>query len=53
MFDPSREAILLLGGDKSAGSQWNAWYVTAIPTAELLYDNYLLETEQTDEGTKQ
>jgi hypothetical protein len=33
---PSREAILLLGGDKSAGSQWNAWYVTAIPSGVAL-----------------
>lgn len=28
VFDPRREAILLVGGDKSG--QWAAWYVTTI-----------------------
>jgi len=39
IFDPRREAILLLGGDKSG--QWAKWYATAIPQAEQLYENYL------------
>ena len=39
VFDPRREAILLVGGDKSG--QWAAWYVTAIPLAEELYADYL------------
>jgi hypothetical protein len=45
VFDPRREAILLVGGDKSG--QWAAWYVTAIPLAEQLYAAYLndLRTE--------
>jgi hypothetical protein len=39
MFDPRREAILLIGGDKSG--DWDAWYVHAIPEAERLYEQYL------------
>ena len=39
VFDPRTTAILLLGGDKSGA--WNAWYLTAIPTAEDLYDTHL------------
>jgi hypothetical protein len=38
-FDPRREAILLLGGDKSG--EWNAWYDWAIPKADELYAQYL------------
>ncbi|HEC11515.1 MAG TPA: hypothetical protein ENI86_18415 [Acidimicrobiales bacterium] len=41
IFDPRREAILLLGGDKSG--QWSSWYATAIPQAERLYEEYLHE----------
>lgn len=40
-FDPRREAILLLGGDKSG--EWNAWYEWAIPKADELYAEYLRE----------
>ncbi len=43
MFDPRRQAILLLGGDKSG--QWERWYIEAIPEAERLYDKYLKEIE--------
>lgn len=43
-FDPSRQAVLLLGGDKSG--RWNAWYVEAIPRADDLFDEYLDETGQ-------
>jgi hypothetical protein len=49
IFDPRREALLLLGGDKAEDSQWNRWYVTAVPAADALYENYLDETGQTDE----
>ena len=38
-FDPRRAAILLLGGDKT--HRWNAWYETAIPDADRLYDDHL------------
>ena len=39
IFDPRRQAILLLGGDKSG--QWQRWYASAIPRAEELYEEYL------------
>jgi hypothetical protein len=44
-FDPQGQAVLLLGGDKTG--QWNAWYATAIPLADDLFDEYLDETGQT------
>ena len=52
LFDPRREAILLLGGDKSEDQQWNYWYPTAIATAETLYENYLNETGQHDDRNR-
>jgi hypothetical protein len=41
MFDPRRQAILLIGGDKSG--DWNEWYDRTIPVADDLYDEYLDE----------
>lgn len=41
MFDPRRQVVLLLGGDKSG--EWNAWYEWAVPLADDLYDDYLDE----------
>lgn len=41
MFDPRRQVILLIGGDKSG--EWNVWYETAVPLADDLYDEYLDE----------
>ena len=41
VFDPSRSAILLTGGDKTG--QWKTWYERAIPHAEELYAVYLKE----------
>ena len=38
-FDPRREAILLLGGDKTGN--WEAWYRQAIPEADRLYADYV------------
>ena len=43
-FDPRRQAILLIGGDKSGA--WNAWYEKAIPIADDLYDEYLSELRE-------
>ncbi len=37
-FDPKRQAILLLGGDKSG--RWTEWYDWAISAADDLYDEY-------------
>ncbi len=41
MFDPGRQAILLLGGDKSG--EWDVWYGRAILVADELNDDYLDE----------
>jgi len=38
-FDPRRNAILLLGGDKSG--RWQVWYQRAVPKADDLYDEHL------------
>jgi hypothetical protein len=46
MFDPRRQVILLLGGDKSG--EWRSWYEWAVPVADDLYDAYLAELR--DEG---
>lgn len=40
-FDPRREAVLLVGGDKTG--DWNAWYETAIPEADRLFREYLAD----------
>lgn len=42
-FDPRRQAVLLIGGDKSG--RWNDWYTTAVPEADRRYENYLYELE--------
>jgi hypothetical protein len=42
-FDPTRSALLLLGGDK-AGS-WQRWYRENIPIAERLYAEYAATEE--------
>jgi hypothetical protein len=46
-FDPSRTAILLIGGDKTGDDRW---YQTYVPIAEKLYDRYLEERKETDNG---
>jgi hypothetical protein len=42
-FDPSRAAILLVGGDKTGN---NRWYEIFVPLADRLYDEYLKELEK-------
>jgi hypothetical protein len=37
-FDPRRNAILLIGGDKTGDGRW---YETNIPIADRLYDEHL------------
>jgi len=41
MFDPRRQVILLLGGDKSG--EWNEWCDWAVPAGHDLYGEYLEE----------
>jgi hypothetical protein len=43
VFDPRREAVFLVAGDK-AGS-WSRWYDEAIPLAEARYEQYLRSRE--------
>ncbi len=42
-FDPTRSALLLLGGDKAGN--WQRWYKDNIPVAEKLYLEYTTEEE--------
>jgi hypothetical protein len=39
IFDPRRQAILLLGGDKAGN--WKSWYDKNIPVADQRYKNWL------------
>ena len=39
IFDPNRQAILLLGGDKQGN--WKGWYDENIPVAEKRYEHWL------------
>ena len=41
VFDPLRQAVLLIGGDKTAKGK--SWYALAIRRAEQAYANYLQE----------
>lgn len=41
VFDPKRNAVLLVAGDKSG--KWQTWYREAIPQAEASYTQYLEE----------
>ncbi|MET9129129.1 type II toxin-antitoxin system RelE/ParE family toxin [Streptomyces antibioticus] len=43
VFDPEREAIILVAGDKSG--RWSDWYRDSIPVAELRYADFLAERE--------
>ena len=48
-FDPERNAIMLLAGDKSKGKnskeKWVGWYKKAIPQAEKIYQRHLQRRE--------
>lgn len=41
VFDPKRQAVLLVAGDKAG--QWNAWYDEKIPLAEARFEDWLKE----------
>lgn len=42
-FDPRRQAILLVAGDKSGN--WKAWYQRNVPTADDRFDEHLRLTK--------
>lgn len=48
-FDPWRDAVLLVAGDKSG--RWKEWYRWAIPRAEQLYEEYVKERAAAEEGS--
>jgi len=43
-FDPTRSALLLLGGDKAGN--WARWYRDNIPIAELPYIDYTADEQE-------
>ena len=45
-LDPERNAVLLLGGDKSERSMWNDWYRVAIKRADDLFEQHINETRR-------
>jgi hypothetical protein len=47
-FDPVREAILLVAGDKSG--KWRSWYQTAIPLADARFDEHLVRLKEEEDG---
>lgn len=42
-FDPARNALLILGGDKTGNARWYEEYV---PKAEKIYEQYLNELKE-------
>ena len=47
VFDPAREAIVLVAGDKAG--RWSAWYAEAIPVAEERYAAYRRQADEEEE----
>ncbi|GAA2817297.1 hypothetical protein GCM10010441_47350 [Kitasatospora paracochleata] len=43
-FDPDREAILLIAGDKAG--VWNKWYDENIPAADARFDEHLKKIKE-------
>ena len=50
VFDPKRQAVFLVGGNKAEDSKWNAWYREYIPQAEMVYESYLTEMRKEEKG---
>lgn len=43
-FDPTRRAILLVGGDKSG--DWSGWYQANVPVADDRFDEHLRQLKE-------
>jgi hypothetical protein len=43
-FDPAREAIILVAGDKSG--RWESWYRSAIPLADERFAEHLIALKE-------
>jgi hypothetical protein len=50
-FDPSSQAVLLVGGNKAGN--WQDWYKTAIREAERLYQSWLSQQGESNEGSRE
>jgi hypothetical protein len=48
-FDPSRMALLLIGGDKTGNDRW---YETNVPVADKLWDTHLAGMARARHGKK-
>ena len=48
-FDPQRNAVLPIGGDKTGNEQW---YETFVPLADCLYERHLIELEESHDHGK-
>lgn len=51
-FDPARQAIMLVAGDKAQGKsakrKWSGWYKQAIPQAEKMFKEHVGKMEAQD-----
>jgi len=47
-FDPLREAVFLVAGDKSG--QWQAWYRSAIPLADERFAEHLAALKEEEKS---
>jgi len=47
-FDPARQAILLVAGDKAG--QWRQWYKRAVPLADDRFDEHLERMKRERDG---
>ena len=47
IFDPRRTAILLIGGNKTGDDRF---YDEMVPVADKIYDNYLKEIQEENDG---
>ena len=45
-FDPNRQAILLVAGDKAA--DWKSWYKKNIPVADDRFDTHIRQLKKTE-----
>ena len=50
-FDPARDAVLLIGGDKTGVSD-RRFYAEFVPIADAIYDEYLAEQSVAPKGKK-
>jgi hypothetical protein len=49
-FDPKRQALLLIGGNKAGDKQW---YETMIPKAEAIFDKHLKKLQEENNDNTQ